>query len=192
MCSKNSRLEHLNEVFLLGLQIKENRLHSRLDRFCMGKFQMQKLIRPVVLKDGDTKFWVRLAALRPQTLKKWPKNSVFFCFSYILWSFILTEKKITFENLKSENSTENMVKGVHFWRKINFRGKSPTTKIGISHLFGYLESRIFDMLWIFSHETNKKLKNWQFENFLKKAQQSPRPEKKRRRWKRLKFFGKIL
>jgi hypothetical protein len=28
-------------------------LFNRLDRFCMGKFQAQKLIWPVILKDAD-------------------------------------------------------------------------------------------------------------------------------------------
>jgi hypothetical protein len=29
-------------------------LSTRLDRICMGKFQTQKLIRPVILKDAET------------------------------------------------------------------------------------------------------------------------------------------
>jgi hypothetical protein len=30
------------------------KVYIRLERFCMGKFQTQKLIRPIVLKDADT------------------------------------------------------------------------------------------------------------------------------------------
>jgi hypothetical protein len=40
--------------FLGRLQHQKLLLNTRLDRFCMGKFQTQKLIRPVVLKDADT------------------------------------------------------------------------------------------------------------------------------------------
>jgi hypothetical protein len=54
---------------------------TRLERFCMGKFQTQKLARAVVLKDAETykkqllfynfsKFLVLVAAPRPQRSKK--------------------------------------------------------------------------------------------------------------------------
>jgi hypothetical protein len=61
-------------------------LLNRLERFCMGKFQMQELTKTVAFKDVDTykeqllfynfaKFGVVLAAPRPQMSKKRTKNS---------------------------------------------------------------------------------------------------------------------
>jgi hypothetical protein len=68
-------------------------MNIRLDCVCMGEFQTQKLINPVVSKDEDThkkqllfhdfsNFWVPSCKKMPQlqTLKKWPNNSVFLQF----------------------------------------------------------------------------------------------------------------
>jgi hypothetical protein len=62
-----------------------------------------KLIKPIVLKDAYTykkqlllynfsKFWVRLAAPRPQILNKWSKNSKIYSFSNI-FSKVLVQKR---------------------------------------------------------------------------------------------------